>query len=336
MEKDLTSLVTTAEAAARVLARYQIDPAEFFRGVGVGPTPWANPDARFDLETMRNIWDGLVRQTRNPDIGFEVGMAIRPANLHALGYACLASRTIREVLERIVRYHRLVTTAAEWRLIDGIFATELHMDFDARWPKPPIDGTFAAIVGLIREVSFDDFAAKSIEMRRSKPSSHAALRSYFGCPIEYGAPEDRLLFSSEQIERFLPRQNPALAQASDDVAARYLSAMDRADILTKVRIGLLDALPDGEPNRTILADRLHMSERTLARRLRERGTSFRTLLDDLRRQLALGYIRQPHLTILEITYLLGFSDQSNFARSFRRWTGQSPTEYRASQHPATG
>ena len=335
MPRDLTALVTTTEAAARVLTRYQINPEDFFESLGLGPTPYADPDARLDLKTVQRLWREFAKQTHNPEIGFEIGMAVTATNLHAIGYACLASRTVREVLERLVRYHRMLSTAAQWHMIDGVFATELQLEFDERWPREPIDGVFAGVVTLLREVTYEEFAPQAIEMRRSKPATHAELRRHFGCPIEYQASDDRILFRTEQIEKFLPRQNPALAQAGDEVAIQYISRMDRADILTKARIALIDALPDGEPTRTALAERLHMSDRTLARRLSERNTSYRQLLDDVRHELAIGYIRQPHVSVMEITYLLGFSDQSNFARSFRRWTDQSPTGYRTSQAPPT-
>ena len=331
MPEDLTALVTTTEAAARVLARYQINAEEFFLGLGLSSAPYADPDARLNLATVTKLWSELVAQTRNPEIGFEIGMALTATNIHAVGYACLASRTVREVLERLVRYHRMISTAARWQLFDGVFATELLLEFDERWPQEPIDGVFAGVTSLLREVTYDDFAPQAIEMRRSRPATHAALRRHFGCPIEYQASDDRILFRTEQIDKFLPRQNPALAQAGDDVAIQYISRMDRADVLTKARIALIDALPDGEPTRTALAERLHMSDRTLARRLSERSTSFRQLLDDVRHELAIGYIRQPHVSVMEITYLLGFSDQSNFARSFRRWTNHSPTGYRTNQ-----
>src|SRR4030095_9273717 len=99
---------------------------------------------------------------------------------------------------------------------------------------------------------------------------------------------------------------------------------------------MIDMLSNGEPSRKALAERLHMSERTLARRLRERGISFRGLLDDVRKELGLGYMEEQRHAVTDVAYLLGFSDQSNFARSFRRWTGFTPSQYRASDratHP---
>jgi AraC-like DNA-binding protein len=88
-------------------------------------------------------------------------------------------------------------------------------------------------------------------------------------------------------------------------------------------------LPQGEPKREAVAQALHVSQRTLQRRLQDEGTSFQRLLDDTRRELAEQYLAQPNLTLLEAAYLLGFADPSNFFRAFRRWFGLTPGEYRA-------
>ncbi|MCY1450977.1 HTH-type transcriptional regulator VirS [compost metagenome] len=88
-------------------------------------------------------------------------------------------------------------------------------------------------------------------------------------------------------------------------------------------------LPQGEPKREVVASSMHLSQRTLQRRLQEEGVSFQQLLDDTRRELAEQYLAQPNLTLLEIAYLLGFADPSNFFRAFRRWFDSTPGEYRA-------
>ena len=88
-------------------------------------------------------------------------------------------------------------------------------------------------------------------------------------------------------------------------------------------------LPQGEPKRDAVAQALCLSQRTLQRRLQEEGTSFQQLLDDTRRELVVQYLAQPNLTLLEIAYLLGFADPSNFFRAFRRWFASTPGEYRA-------
>jgi AraC-like DNA-binding protein len=97
----------------------------------------------------------------------------------------------------------------------------------------------------------------------------------------------------------------------------------------QVRQVLCRLLPQGEPKREAVAQALLLSERTLQRRLQEEGTSYQQLLDDTRRELAEQYLAQPNLPLLEIAYLLGFADPSNFFRAFRRWFDATPGEYRA-------
>jgi AraC-like DNA-binding protein len=91
---------------------------------------------------------------------------------------------------------------------------------------------------------------------------------------------------------------------------------------------LITWLHDGIPKQESIADTLHISLRSLQRRLREEETSFKGLLEDTRQALAQQYLRENHRSIGEITYLLGFSEPSNFTRAFKRWTGQTPAEFR--------
>ena len=98
----------------------------------------------------------------------------------------------------------------------------------------------------------------------------------------------------------------------------------------RVRATIIERLPDGTPSQGNIAELLHVSMRSLQRRLNNENTNFKELLEGTRHELALRYIREQHRTIGEITYLLGFSEPSNFSRAFRRWTGMSPAEYRES------
>jgi len=101
-------------------------------------------------------------------------------------------------------------------------------------------------------------------------------------------------------------------------------------IAMRVRATIIERLPDGTPSQGNIAEILHVSMRSLQRRLNNENTNFKELLEGTRHELALQYIQEQHRTIGEITYLLGFSEPSNFSRAFRRWTGMSPAEYRES------
>lgn len=328
MSREFTSIATITEVIARALESYQIDSQKVFVSFGLAPEPYRDPDARISKEIMENIWLEAEQLTGNPCIGFEVGQLVHATNLHAVGYALQASATMREGLQRVVRYQRLISTAAEMALIEVDNTLQFQID-----PSPGIDfgddAAFTCITTMCRDVSFDEWHPLSVHMMRPAPPCVDKLAEFFGCPVEYSADLDKIVFSLDSVDEQLARNNPALAQASDEVAQDYLANMDKQDVVTRARSAIIEHLPDGEPNRKTVASELAMSERTLARRLTDRDYTFTSLVDEVRDQLAKEYLRQKRFSVTDITFLLGFSDQSNFARAFKRWTSQSPTEFRA-------
>lgn len=130
------------------------------------------------------------------------------------------------------------------------------------------------------------------------------------------------------MDRHLATGDPNLSRVNDDTIVEYLARFDRENITMRVRSRIIEELPGGTPNQSVVADALHLSRRSLQRRLQNERTTYKSLLEGTRRELALQYIREPHRSLAEITYLLGFSEPSNFTRAFRRWTGSSPAEYR--------
>jgi AraC-like DNA-binding protein len=119
-----------------------------------------------------------------------------------------------------------------------------------------------------------------------------------------------------------------LAQLNDNVANQYLARLDKTDVVTGVTLKIIELLPSGDCSREKVAEALCMSPATLQVRLAKRGTNFLQLMDDTRRELACNYMQQRTRSVTEITFVLGFTSTSNFARAFKRWTGLSPTQFR--------
>jgi AraC-like DNA-binding protein len=126
----------------------------------------------------------------------------------------------------------------------------------------------------------------------------------------------------------LSTAHPELARMNDQTVIDYLARFDRENITMQVRSKIIEQLPEGRPSQGDIAVKLNTSLRSLQRRLRDQDTSFKELLSNTQQELALSYIRDSSRSIGEITYLLGFSEPSNFTRAFKRWTGKSPGEYR--------
>lgn len=328
MSHSFTSIATVTEVIARTLEAYQIDSKVMFESLGLPAEPFRNPDGRVRKDVMVKVWDEAARLTQNPCFGFEVGRNFHATNLHAVGYAMLASATLREALERLVRYQRLISTAADMDLLEA--GDELLLQIDT---SPGIDlgddAAFAAVVQFSRDITDPEFNVRSVHMMRPAPPCERELAEFFRCPITFNADLDKVTFAVESADELLNRNNPALAQASEDVAREYLANMDKKDAVARARVAITDQLPDGEPSRKDVAARLHMSERTLARRLSDRDYTFSRLVDEVRGQLAREYLRQTRFSVTDVAFLLGFSDQSNFARAFKRWTSESPTDFRA-------
>jgi AraC-like DNA-binding protein len=324
----LSNLASLMEAAERTLVAYQVDARTVLERAGIGRS--RDPDARITVDQARAFWREAIRTTQDPCVGFALGQAILPTNLHAVGYAILASHTLLDGLDRLARYDRMLTTGLDLR-IDAdtdpvelsIFEVQLHT-----MPQEGIDAAFCVVLNLCRAVTDRAFKPLSVAMTRSQPPCAPALAEFFGCAIAYDAPRNVMTFARADVNRVLPRQNPAVARANDSVVRDYLARFDHDDILLRVRLELMDLLPRGTPTRAQVAHSLHLSERTLQRRLAAEGCTFRELLADTRRELALSYINQSRHSVLEIGFLLGFTDPSNFARAFRAWTGKSPTDYR--------
>ncbi|WP_232313417.1 helix-turn-helix transcriptional regulator [Enterovibrio coralii] len=107
-----------------------------------------------------------------------------------------------------------------------------------------------------------------------------------------------------------------------------MSRVDRTNLTYLIENKILEDLPVGAPSQTDVAKHLGLSLRNLQRKLSDQGTCYKDILDSTRKRLTLNYIKQPHLSISEIGYLVGFSNVANFNRAFRRWVGCAPGEYR--------
>ncbi len=146
--------------------------------------------------------------------------------------------------------------------------------------------------------------------------------------MNFNQAENQLLIPLSIVDETLVGANPELALLNDKVATRRLARMDKDDIVSRVRAVLIDQLPLGGISDDTVADALHMSVRTMHRKLTDVESNFRTLLVEMRRSLAEAYILDQSLTLTEISLLLGFSEPSSFSRAFKSWTGTAPSEAR--------
>jgi AraC-like DNA-binding protein len=308
-----------------------VDARALFSEAGLDYAKLGDPEARFPQEKVTKLWALGVEQTGDPCFGLRCAQFWHPSSMHGLGFAWLASATLKEGLERFVRYGRVMNDALSLELVDDGAAYRFVLGQQVIGSPPAaaaIAGSLAVIVHMCRVSCGPQFAPRQLRVNHGKPPCHGQWSAYFSCPIVYDCAETALVLHRESLERALPTGNKALAYATEQVIEAYLDKLDRDRIETQVSMAIVERLPAGYVSEEVVADVLHVSKRTLQRRLAQAGTTFQKLLDETRRQLATRYLERSDRSIIEVTYLLGFSEPSNFTRAFKRWYGVSPRTFR--------
>jgi AraC-like DNA-binding protein len=311
----------------RTLSAHSIDGAALFRRAGLDPDRLRDPNARYPLVGMQRLWALATSASGDECFGLEVAQAWHPTTFHALGYSALASETLREALLRMVRYGRVVTTGATLELQESGDEVAVRLTGslpDDRMVPASIDAGVASIVILCRQGRGGQIDPVRVRLTRARPSCSSRLEAFFGCPVDFGATENCLLFRVADLDAQLPTANPVLLRVNEQVLTDYLARMERSEVTVRVQAKLIQLLPSGEVDESSIARALNLSLRSMQRKLNARGVTFRKLLDDTRRQLAEQYLKDSTLSVSEIAYLLGFAEVSSFSRAFRRWTGHAP------------
>ena len=309
-----------------------VDCRSLFAELGLDYAALNDPDARFPQDGMTRLWERAVELSGNPAIGLNMAKVVRPASFHVVGYALMSSRTLKEGFARLVRYQRIIGEGADlsFRPLEQGYALILAIHGDRLAPaRQSAEASLAYALAFCRWMTGKAIRPLRVSFQGEPPVDLEPYQQVFQAPFQFNAAHYALLFERADMEAPLPTANASLAQLHDRFAGEYLARFSESRVTHQARQVLCRLLPQGEPKRDAVAQALYLSQRTLQRRLQEEGTSFQQLLDDTRRELAVQYLAQPNLTLLETAYLLGFADPSNFFRAFRRWFGETPGEYRA-------
>jgi AraC-like DNA-binding protein len=319
----------------RLLEMHGLDAVGIARQAGVDLATIPGPTERIEVDKVDAILRVAIPLIRDPAFGLQAARCWHPANLGVLGHAWLSSSTLRTGLDRLARYSRLVGE----RGVTEIEASRegVRVRFWAKRGNPAVVAVAAVFVDIAMALLLDmcrmnagaALRPVAASLRRGKPENAEAYERFFGCSVRFGAEENAFVLSAKDADRPLPSSNKQLAAVFDKLLTEELGRLDKPDVVARCRAGVLEHLESGEMSEVEMAKALHMSRRTLQRKLADAETTYLKLVDDTRRDLALRFVEDPHRSITDITFTLGFSQQSAFARAFKRWTGLSPTEYRA-------
>ncbi len=320
----------------RLLEMYGLDSVAIARQAGIAIPEVLAPTDRISLDKADAVLELAIPLILDPAFGLQVARCWHPANLGVLGYAWLSSSTLRTGLRRMERYHRLVGDRGATEIEE--VPRGIKVRFWAKRGDPAevpvaavaVDMAIALLLDMCRLNAGAALRPLEVSLRRRKPESVAPYERFFGCAVRFGAKENYFLIAREDADALLPSSNKQLATVFDTMLGAELALLDKSDVIARCRAAVLEHLTSGEASEEDTAKQLNMSPRTLQRKLAEANLTYLQLVDVTRRDLALRYIGDATRSLSDITFALGFSQPSAFTRAFKRWTGFSPTDYRAS------
>ena len=200
-----------------------------------------------------------------------------------------------------------------------------------------VENVLASWLRYARWIADTDLAPQEVWFEHAQPADTelAEYQAVFACPIRFSQPCNALLTLPEHLQIPIRQADANLLRTLEEHALTLMAGMDKDEPLpVRVHNALRLLLKDGLPRKERVAEKFHMTERTLQRHLQQAGTSYQEILDDLRRELAEHYLLRSELPIQDIASYLGFTEARSFHRSFKGWTGMTPGEFRE-QHKAS-
>ena len=318
-------------ALASVMQEFGVEVDALFEGTGV-PAQWLqDPKARLSHRQKVALFGNVLRLTPDPAVGLLAGQRQRISDYGVFGYALLSSATFGEAIAFGIEHVMLAGPVLEKSFrVEGDKAIFEAHDVLALGPLLPLVSEFwfssiHALIGLVLE---KPFKARRLLLPYPAPVHAARYEELLRCPVVFDAGQMLWEFDASSLALPLPNANPITANACSEFCHRMMEEFaDENALVTSIKFICLNST-GGFPRAEAMAEQLHLSPRTLHRRLADADVTYQEILDGIRRRLAVEFLERTSLSVEQIAERSGFSDVSNFRKAFKKWTGQSPSYFR--------
>jgi AraC-like DNA-binding protein len=292
------------------------------------------PRVLLKTDELFALWRAVGEVSTSPAIGLQLGTESRIERFHPIGIAALTSENFGAAIDRMAQYKQL--TCPE-EIIQGKDEDEWSIQF--HWlladEEPPafIECAFAWVLSIARVGTGSHITPLRIELIQQRKQKHEkTIERYFGCPVLCGAPRNAIVFRLKDVELpFVTRNAELLGLIAPQFDEELKQERGDEEFVDRVRIVIQEKFTGQRPTVEDIAAMLHMSSRTLQRRLQDQGSSFQKVMEEARHRLARQYLNNSFLELNEAAYLLGFNNANSFVRAFRTWEGVPPARWREMQ-----
>lgn len=330
------SAADVVQRIKRYLSTQGMDPDALFAKAGLAwfeRCPERAPDLLALSDQFSQLWEAVALATGDPLIGFRISAPDPISWLGVLGHLLLASPTLRQAGDNLMRYMPLVSPVVRPTIEARAERVRIGLNLvgGARpVPQQRYDFTWNLLLATLRFVGArPDLKPVLVEYAYPSPPAAACARygAEYGCQVRFGAPANAIEFANGELTAPIPTANPLVADGLLRMLDERLTQAERTSFAARVREMLPSMVDQGGALRDAVARRMAVSERTLQRRLADEGTDFSTLVDEVRRTIARQHLGSDRISVKNLSYKLGFSDPSAFHRACMRWFGKAPGEF---------
>ena len=327
-EPGTVAICFVAAALERVRAR-KIDVAALLARVGLSASLLQAPQARVSVKQYGELWR-LVALTLDDEFFGQDARRMKSGTFAMICHAVLSCKTLGQAVERSLRFYALILDDIAGKLVrqGSEAAIELH--------ETAVPGRVFAhevLLMLLHGVACW-LVGRRIPVLRAQfsylePAHSAEYRLMYSTNLSFQAAHTALVFHASHLDLPIVQNARTLKEflrnAPENILVKYKNG---SSLTARIRRRLRQCLPGVLPEFEALADEMNMTPATLRRRLHDEGTSYQSIKDQLRRDLAISYLSHSDRSAMDIGLELGFSERSAFHRAFKKWTGASPGEFR--------
>lgn len=296
-----------------------------------GVTPQAvNSDARLSLYHALSLWHRVETDAQTPLLGLQLGQALEPRDFPILGQAALSAATLRIAIQRLLEFEPLIWDIGLCQLEIVGQKAQLMLSPQHNTPLPPgiIELAISGWLQIGRKL-LPGHQSITVSFKHQPTAEENLYKQYLNANVAFGQPFNGLTFPASWLDLPLPARDEHLQSLLHQQGRRLLANYHRdLNLPNEVRARICQRLLEGPVGPADTARQLGLSSRSLRRKLADRHISWRALYDEVRLDLAMLWLRESEAPLADIGLLLQFADQSAFNHSFRRWTGETPGQYR--------
>lgn len=310
-----------------MLREFGVDPEELLRDRGLPPDALESPERRIPFFQVGRLLKSAAEKSGCEHFGLLFGQRLGLRHMGTLGEMARNVPTVGDALRTMAVHQRLHSHGAlAFVLEEGARATLGYSVFHASTVgADQIHAGMAAwILNLVRELTVPGWVPDVVQLARSRPAVVTPYRRALSAPIEFNAEITSLRFDSALLRQKIPGADPVRFA----IYEAQVAAIGRRSLLNDVRRALRLQMVHGKAANDSVAQTLDMHRRTLHRRLRECGTTFRQVLDEVRYDTARHFLHTTDMPLTHIAVALGYSEVTAFTRAFRRWSGETPSRFR--------